>query len=203
MLGGRVECGQGFVEKEKAWTGGQGSREGDSLCLPPGQFAGLVIEQVGQAERGDPFALGGDAEVLRAEADVLADRHVRKQQVVLKQHSDASVLGWKKDRSRRLVDGGRIDADVAVVDGTQTSDSGEQRALAGAVRPEESHRLSRFAGEFRVDRDGADGGGDLRGQTHDLLPRKRPRREIRTVSDTASSTRLNASASSLLTSSAE
>ena len=87
---------------------------------------------------GDPLpALGlGRAPHLEAEGDVLGDRHVRKERVVLEHDADVALF-------RRLVgDPPPRKRDLAVIGGGEARDDLEQRRLARSGRPEKRVKLA-------------------------------------------------------------
>src|SRR5205823_3522521 len=85
----------------------------------------------------------------QAERDVVADRHVRPQRVVLEAHHRVPLLGAEGRHVATVQDdasGRRLE---------ETRNQPEQRALAAAARPEQEEELTGGDGE----RDIVDGGG--------------------------------------------
>src|SRR5256885_1458466 len=78
-----------------------------------------------------------------AESDVVEDAHVRKQQVVLEDEPDGSLLGRNVLRRGAVIQQRAIEADVAAGDGDEPRQRTQQSRLACAVWPEQRHDLSR------------------------------------------------------------
>ena len=92
----RVERRQRLVEEEHAGIASERSCESDPLALTARELAGPSPRQV-----SDPEALEEPARaVARPVRDVLLDRHVREQRVVLEDEPDAAMLGRERDAGR-------------------------------------------------------------------------------------------------------
>ena len=114
----------------------------DALPLASGQLAGLLVEEVGEAELVRHFArplqpLGlldlGDSE---RERDVGLDGQVRVERVVLEHHRDVAAL------RRQVGDVSASDQDEALVDLLETGEHPQSRRLPRARRPHEHHELA-------------------------------------------------------------
>ena len=93
---------QRLVEQQHARPRDQRARQRDALFLPAGQRGGAPLAEsveLNRAQRvgdcyGSMVAMFTAGHPHReAEADALGDRHVRKQQRLLKHHRDAAPLG--------------------------------------------------------------------------------------------------------------
>ena len=135
-----VQRRQGFVEQEQLGLGSERARQRHALLLAAGNLAGLASRELFHANqlehvehaRGD-LSLG-TAEHLKAEADVLRHRHVRKQRVALEDGVDRTLVG----RQRRDVVA--IEPDLAFGRKIEAGDQPKQRCLAatgGAQKREE------------------------------------------------------------------
>ena len=114
----------------------------DTLALAARERAGLALEQLADPEQlgrvldpPPPLVLG---EVLhpQREADVVANRHVRVQRVVLEHHRDVAVDGVE------VVDDLAADQDLARGRVLETRHHPQRRRLAAARRPDEDHELA-------------------------------------------------------------
>lgn len=77
----------------------------------------------------------------QAERDVLEDRHVLEQGVILKDETDVPLL------DRESVDGFAVDDDLPGGGHFQAGNHPQHRGLAAAARPEQSHQLAFANGE--------------------------------------------------------
>ena len=113
------------------------ARDGHALLLSARKLAGQLVLLPGELHelqcmrdaRRD-FGVGQPAH-LEAEADVLRDRHVRKQRVVLEHHAEAALF------RRQRVDARLVEPDAAARQLHQAGDAVERRRLAAAGRPEQ------------------------------------------------------------------
>ena len=94
-----VQVGQRLVHQERLRLADDGPAHRDPLPLAAGQRGRLALEVLLQAQHlgglADPaldLVLGRLAQ-LQAEREVLLDRHVRVERVVLEHHGDVAVLG--------------------------------------------------------------------------------------------------------------
>src|SRR5439155_6408917 len=85
-----------------------------------------------------------DALHLEPESDVVVDRHVREERVLLEDHVDGSAV--RRDRR----DFPRLQEDPAFVRHLEARDHPEGRRLATAARPEQREELSFGDGERHV-----------------------------------------------------
>lgn len=131
-----VESGEGFVEEEEAWLGGEGAGEGDALCFSAGEVA-----RGARGERGssDEVEHGGDAAVLlgkgqRGESigDVGGDGEVREEGWMLGDKAGVAAAGGDVDIGGAVGEGASVEGDVAGVGGFEAGDEAEEGGLAGA-----------------------------------------------------------------------
>ena len=137
-----VQVGQRLVHQEGLRLADDGPAHRDPLPLPAGQRGRLALEVRLQAEHlgglADPpldLVLGRLAQ-LQAERQVLLDRHVRVQGVVLEHHGDVPVLG------RQVVDHPVADRDRAAGDLLQPGDGPQRGRLAAPGGADEHHELA-------------------------------------------------------------
>ena len=123
-----------------------------------------------------------------------------EEQVVLEHDADGPLLGGDEHARRpgsstTLV----VDGQATGVDGLQPGQGAEHGRLAGAVGTEEGHDLAGVDGEVDVEVERPEVEAQRGGGGHDRSS-QRSRSETITTSDTASSTRLMATATSGLAS---
>ena len=93
-----VERAQRLVHQHEVGLEHQGAGHGDALLLAAGQLAGAAVAHLRQfhhlQDLGDAlFDLGlADVAHLQREGEVLVDRHVREQRIVLEHHADAALV---------------------------------------------------------------------------------------------------------------
>jgi hypothetical protein len=139
-----VERGGRLVEHEQVGIGDQGDREADALALTAGEFRGPAF-----AERRRP----GEAkhlvhlERMRVErgdhSDELADAQELDQRTGLEHGADEAGL---HRLGRRFPEDGH----AARVGSRQAEHHVDRRRLAGAVRPENGHGLTRVDGDIHA-----------------------------------------------------
>jgi hypothetical protein len=101
-----------------------------------GPDAGLLAGDPGQAERvGEEIA---PRAAVDADHDVLEHRHGREQREVLEGPADTEPGDAMAGQAE---DGPALEQDVAVVGRVEAAEAIEERGLAGAVGPDESHDL--------------------------------------------------------------
>ncbi len=147
-----VERAERLVHQQHPRVEDEGPGERDPLLLAAGELAGETALVAGQADQLQH--LPGPLPDLRLrhfpqvqrEADVLADRHVREEGVVLEDHAD--VAPPRRHRRHRVV----VDPDLAGGRRLEAGQHHQGRRLARAGRPEQGHELPRRD----VDRDAVD-----------------------------------------------
>ena len=116
---------------------------------PPESWAGLrLLVASGGARARAPRRRGGGARLLdlgdlEPVLDVLADRHVREQRVVLEDRVDVARVG------RERADVGAAQLDRALVGDREARDQPQRRRLAGAGRAEQREELA--LGDVEID----------------------------------------------------
>ncbi len=146
----RVEVRQRLVHQEDPWLAHDRAAHRDALALAAGELAWLALQQVGEAERL-ARALDAAADLrlrsaarTEAEGDVLEDRHVRIERVVLEDHRD--VAPPRVELVDRLV----ADRDLAGGDLLEAGDHPQGGRLAAAGGADEDHELAGFDLEREV-----------------------------------------------------
>ncbi len=136
-----IERPEGLVQQEDLGPGGQRPGQGHPLPLPARELRGVppgIPRKLDEVEQlvDPPADLGlGELLDLQAEGDVLADRHVPEQGVVLEDEPHPPPL----DRQVRGVQPRQLD--LARVRRLQPRDDPQDRALARPRRPEQRHEL--------------------------------------------------------------
>ena len=137
-----VEVRERLVHEERRRLAHHGPAHGDALPLSAGEQRRTALQQRVEPERRRhlPHAAGPlrprDAPKLEAEAEVLLDRHLRVERVVLEDHRNVAVA-----RSE-LRDVPVADHDAALRHLLQAGDHPKQRRLAAAGRSDEDHELA-------------------------------------------------------------
>jgi len=101
----------------------------------------------GLRSRGAAAGVDGGAARAEAERDVLADRHVGKQRVVLEDHSEAAPLGGQAGDVLAL------DPDAPRVEDLEARDETQDGRLAAARRSEQGDDLAARGGQRHAPRD--------------------------------------------------
>ncbi len=138
----QVERPERLVEEEHARRIHERACERDPLALPSGELDRLAIRYVGQSDDVEdlpnpPLALcTRDALYAQAIGDVVRDRHVREQRVVLEHRVDVPLV------RRAIRDVGAVELHLACVGALEARDDPERRRLPGARRAEKREELS-------------------------------------------------------------
>ena len=146
----RVEVRERLVHEEDLWLAHDRAPHRHALALAAGQLARLSVEVVDQADDArrllDPppgFRLRHLPHPQR-EPDVLRNRHVWVQRVVLEDHRNVA-------RARRqVVHDALADPDLAVRDLLETRDHAQRRRLAATGRADEHDELAVLDREVEV-----------------------------------------------------
>ena len=146
----RVEVRERLVHEEDLGLAHDRAPHRHPLPLAAGELPRLAVEMVGEADdlRGlrDPllrFLLRHFAQLQR-EPDVLRNRHVRIERVVLEHHRDIARAG------RQVVDDTVADPNVALADLLEAGDHAQRRRLAAARRSDEDDELAVLDVEVQV-----------------------------------------------------
>ena len=75
-------------------------------------------------------------------ADVLLDRHVREERVVLEDEADTAPLGRDVDAGLAVEQHRAVELDPPALGAREAGDGAQHRCLAGPGRPHERHRLA-------------------------------------------------------------
>ena len=93
-----VERSQRLVHQQHLRRECDGAGQRDPLLLTAGEFRGKALRDVRQPDQVEEFRdprvdpIAGNFALDQAEADVLADRQMREQRVVLEHHADRAFL---------------------------------------------------------------------------------------------------------------
>ena len=137
-----VEIGERLVHQEGGGLAHDRAAESNPLALAAREGPRLPREAVLEVESGCRIVdaaidLGsGEPAELEAEREVLGDRHVRVERVVLEDHRDIAVLGGD------VVDDTLADQDRPVADLLESRHHPERRRLAAAGWADEHHELA-------------------------------------------------------------
>ncbi len=136
-----VQVRERLVEQEHRRVADDGPPQGHPLALPARKLPGLALEHGAEAQdpRGlghppPPFGLRGPADP-QAELQVLADRQVRVQRIVLEDHGHVPGLGGK------VVDGCAADGDGPGAEGLEAGDHPQHGGLSAPRRSHQDHEL--------------------------------------------------------------
>ena len=139
-----VQAGERFVEQQDGGCGRKRSQQCDALLLPAGERVRITRPQVCEVHVGkrtvDPRAV--TCPVAQPEADVLLDREVGKQRVVLKHEAHAALLRRKLPRLPPLGHRRAVDRDVPGLQGIETGREPEQCGLSAPRRTEQAYELA-------------------------------------------------------------
>ncbi len=145
-----VEVRERLVHQEDPRLAHDRAAHRDALALAAGELARLALQQVGQAERlAGALDAAPDLGLRRAaraqaEGDVVEDRHVRIERVVLEDHRHVALARIE------LVDRLVADRDLAGGDLLEAGDHAQGGRLAAAGGPDEDHELARLDLEREV-----------------------------------------------------
>lgn len=125
----RVEIRERFVEQEQVRLADDGAADGDPLTLSTRELTRIALQEIADAEH-----LGGFADPLpdfdlrspsraQTEADVLVDRQIGVERIILKHHRDVPLA------RAQIVDDCAADRDRTVVRVLKTGDGSQKCAL--------------------------------------------------------------------------
>src|SRR5581483_6715920 len=142
----RIERAERLVEQQHARLDRERARERNALLLPAGELVRIALLQSRQLHELEQFlhatldlGCGGTMPFVahaQAERDVLADRHVLEQRVMLEHEADAPSL---HRQPRRVF---FAELDLTGVDALETCDRAQQRGLARSRRAEQRDQLA-------------------------------------------------------------
>jgi hypothetical protein len=145
----RIEVGERFVEEVCVGVANDSTTHRDSLALSAREVRRLALEKVCQLEGGGNLLDAPTHLVVRdvpqpqRERDVLVDRQMRVERVVLEHHPEVPVPGGL------FVHAFAADVEVSLRDVEQADDHVQQRRLSGARRTDENHEFA--VGNFEAD----------------------------------------------------
>ena len=132
-----VQRREGLIQQEQLGTVHQHPGQRHPLLLSARQLAGLALFQIAKLEHGQrlvqrPFPTGLVPLPVKAAGQVLPDRHVRKQGVVLEQVPHPALLWLQVDPPFSVEQHPSIQFDAAPVRALDASDALQRHALAAA-----------------------------------------------------------------------
>ena len=137
-----VEVGERLVHQEHLRVAHERAAERDALLLAAGELARLAVQQRLELDRRRRAAHPRVDLVLRRlappqrEREVVVDRHLRVQRVVLEDHRDVALARGD------AVDHALADADLALGDRLEPGEHPQRGRLAGARRPDQHEELA-------------------------------------------------------------
>src|SRR6266545_5199214 len=143
----RVEIAQRLVEQEHFGFLDQGSRQCNTLLFPTGKLTRKPIREPFETYSVQGiFKLrfyGSFGQLLKLQGigDIVMNRHVRPDGVVLENHADGSKLSGHVDSIRSRVHAGPADVNFALARFFEPRDASQDRAFATTARPEERKKL--------------------------------------------------------------
>src|SRR5688572_9134697 len=138
----RVEVRERLVHQEGTRLAHDRPAHRDALAPPPGELRGLPVEQLAEPEQGRDVVHAGSRLALphlphlEPVPEVLADRHVGVQRVVLEDHCDVALA------RREVGYVGAADPDLPGRYLFEPCDHPQERRLAAARRPDENDELA-------------------------------------------------------------
>jgi hypothetical protein len=166
-----VEVGERLVHQADRRLGDDGAGQRDALLLPARELVGPAMPQLREAQHAGrapkPFLAFGTRRAARAqpEDDVLGDREMRKQRVVLEHHGHAALL------RRQARDVAPVQEDAAGMLRIETRNDPQQGRFATAGRAEQHHKPPARGRE----RDAGKRGGRAESPRHLLEAERSPR----------------------------
>ena len=139
-----VEVRERFVHQNQRAFGNEHPGQSNPLLLPPGKLRGLAVKELAQ-----PHQVGHACQRLllvrlrnlphvQPVGDVVRDRHMREQGVVLEHHPDVAL------RRREPRDILAADQDLPAAHLVQPRDEPQDRTLAAARRPQKRQETARL-----------------------------------------------------------
>src|SRR4029077_8966165 len=95
---GRIDIAEGLVHENQLGSGGEASCKREALLLPSGELVGIALGKLRDMHGFErlahtPVAIETrHAGHLQAEADIICNRHVRPNSIVLEDESDPAIL---------------------------------------------------------------------------------------------------------------
>ena len=129
-----VERAQGLVHQHEIGIEDQRPGDGNALLLAAGELARAAVAEARQLDHLErslhPLFDLGLVQVadLKRKGQVLVDRHMREERIVLEYHADAALM------RRHAVDGLAVQEDLAVGGGLEAREHQKGRRLAGTRR---------------------------------------------------------------------
>ena len=190
-----IKRGKRLVEQQDFGFSDQNAGERNALLLTARKIRREALRQLLQPERAQDALCGGlplcARTLARSGANILLDRHVREQGILLKQVTDAALLRRQVDMLLAVEQRAAVQHDPAPVRAHDTGDAAQRHALAAAGRAEQRHglvfRLERHA---QVER--AEIFLDIDRNTHAAAPFPRFSSRLTASSTTAEIARLTA-----------
>src|SRR6266508_3724718 len=143
----RVEIAQRLVEQEHFGFLDQGSRQCNTLLFPTGKLTRKPIREPFETYSVQGiFKLrfyGSFGQLLKLQGigDIVMNRHVRPDGVVLENHADGSKLSGHVDSIRSRVHAGPADVNFALARFFEPRDASQDRAFATTARPEQRKKF--------------------------------------------------------------
>ena len=142
----RIECAHGLVEHEDARVRRHHAGKRHTLLLAARKSRGIAVGKVGQAKDtqiafGKLFARCGVAGILNAGTNVIGNRHIGKQLIVLEQQGALAFLGRQVDARGRVEEGHAIDDDLALIGRLHAGDAAQGTALTASGGAKQRHPL--------------------------------------------------------------
>ena len=149
----------GSSKKQQLRVGRQGARQGDALCLASRETGRALVCEGSELHTLEPL-VGARARVSllhalhpETERDVLDDAHMLKQEIVLKEESDATLLRQDVNAGRGIVEHLTVEHHPSSFERDEPRECEQQGCLPGTVATDEGHRLAgaRFDGGVQLE----------------------------------------------------
>ena len=138
----RIQVGKRLVHQQHARLDYERTGQRHTLLLTAGKLAGLTLCQRQNLHQFKRFLHARidlallDAARLKAIGNVLLNRQMRKNGVVLEHHADIAFMRW------HVIDAFVAKIEVAALDGVEAGDHAQQRRLSAAGRAQERKELA-------------------------------------------------------------
>jgi len=138
----RIKVGERLVHEQDARLGRKGPSQGHSLLLPTGKILGHAIPETPETNEFERFIdpPPGVSPSAKTERNVTGNREMRKQRVVLEDHSYPTALGRVVSTGAR--DQVAVDLDAPAIDRLQAGNHAQCRRFAAPAGTEERHDLT-------------------------------------------------------------
>ena len=145
----RIQIAERLVQQHGGRLGGDGACKGDPLLLSAGQLVWISSLQAAELHEvhdlGKPPVALEARQFVQAEGDVLGNRLVREERVLLEDHAHVPAVRGHVPRWPRHH--AALDADLPSVQPLESGDETQEGGLPGSARTKDGEHLTRHEGE--------------------------------------------------------